>query len=597
MEDSKLASSPSAILDRHAWLCLLIVSAVLIPRSWLIMQAHNECIDTDYHLRHGLAELLGTREQFVMGANDPPLGQMILALPMAITGNIPSRPIDKAHWPAGAGVPGERPAGETQPTPQRAEYERTIRTGALYGNAWSPQSLLTLIAVWKAALFVPCMLVIFQWCRAVYGVWPAWLTQSLILFDPTFTAHIPIAALDTLAVEAIVIACFCIWRYFERPRLASLTAAAVTTAAAVLVKHTAVIAPVVFLLFAAHYWVWRPWREGITPSQWRTALRPRLNALAAAVFIGLLSIWALLLFDFSVPADQLRDTPLPRATSAVGEMLDAALHRRWPGGTYIGCFVSGFLTNRGGQPALLFGQISPDGFLAYFPALMTLKVPVGTWLALILAVASIFRRRLVRGEVSILIPLLGWLLMLLAARMNTGFRHFLPAYVFMLMWAGRCLVDAARPIALAAWAGALAAIGHAVSFHPNTLAYVNFPRQRVWMQITDSNLDWGQSIRQIGPWLDARPDEKRNVYVVPRGARAGHVGPYYLGGRERVKFLDRGKPLPAEGLLVISPVWVTGVYDEPGENPYAFLQSMTPVDTVGRSMLVYDLGAIRQAAP
>src|SRR5439155_23330502 len=89
-----------------------------------------------------------------------------------------------------------------------------------------------------------------------------WLAQALILFDPTFAAHLPIAALDTLAVEAIVIACFCIWRYFETESAAMLILAAVASGAAMLVKHTAVITPGVFALFAVYYWLWRPWGRG-----------------------------------------------------------------------------------------------------------------------------------------------------------------------------------------------------------------------------------------------------------------------------------------------------------------------------------------------
>jgi hypothetical protein len=587
MEGPRSALPPA---DRHFWWCLLVVTLVLVPRSWLIMRSHNECIDSDYHLRHGLAVLLGTRDQFIMGANDPPLGQMILALPMVITGNIPSRPINLAHWPAGATVPGQRPRGEPTVSPERARFERTIRTNVLYGNAWSPQALIQLIAIWKALLFVPCMLVIFQWCRAIYGLGAAWLAQALLLVDPTLAAHIPIAALDTLAVEALVIACFCIWRYFERESPLRLSMAAVATGAAMLVKHTAVITPAVFLLFALYYWVWRPWREGVDGRAWRGAARGRINAVAMALLIGLLAMWALLLFDVSVPADQLRDTPLPRTSSRVGETLDAILHTRVPLGTYVGCFASGFLTNTFGQRALLLGEISRTGFLHYFPTLMTFKVPLGLWLVLILAVVSLLRRPIRPGEASILVPLIVWLVMLLTARMNTGFRHFLPAYLFMLMWAGRCVVDASKPVALAAWMGVASAAVHAASFHPDYLAYINFPRERIWMQVTDSNLDWRQSIRQIGPWLDANPPGKRTVYVAPHGGRGGHVGMYYLG--DRVQFVERGKPPPTGGILIISPVWVCGVYDDPGGNPYEFLQSHRPIDMVGHAMLVYDLDAI-----
>src|SRR5207249_1343423 len=121
-----------------------------------------------------------------------PLGQMILALPMVVTGNVPSKPIELNHWPPGISAPGERTPGEPPPSPLRAKYERTIRKGVLYGNRWSPPALLTLIALWKSALFVPVIAVIFQWCRAIYGSAAAWLTTTMILVDPTFAAHIPI---------------------------------------------------------------------------------------------------------------------------------------------------------------------------------------------------------------------------------------------------------------------------------------------------------------------------------------------------------------------------------------------------------------------
>ena len=62
--------------DKHFWLVLLLASAVLLPRSALIMRQQNECMDADFHLRHGLAILLGTRDRIIMGSNDPPLGQV-----------------------------------------------------------------------------------------------------------------------------------------------------------------------------------------------------------------------------------------------------------------------------------------------------------------------------------------------------------------------------------------------------------------------------------------------------------------------------------------------------------------------------------------
>ena len=43
-------------------------------------------------------------------------------------------------------------------------------------------------------------------------------------------------------------------------------------------------------------------------------------------------------------------------------------------------------------------------------------------------------------------------------------------------------------------------------------------------------------------------------------------------------------------MLIISPIWVTGVYDD-WNNPYEFLHDMEPIDVIGHALLVYDLDA------
>ena len=77
---------------------------------------------------------------------------------------------------------------------------------------------------------------------------------------------------------------------------------------------------------------------------------------------------------------------------------------------------------------------------------------------------------------------------MMSSKINIGFRHFLPAYTFMLMLSSRVMLAriAWRSIA---WSGAAIGGLHAVMFHPDYLTYLNFPRHRAWMQITDSNID------------------------------------------------------------------------------------------------------------
>jgi len=229
--------------------------------------------------------------------------------------------------------------------------------------------------------------------------------------------------------------------------------------------------------------------------------------------------------------------------------------------------------------------------------LMTLKTPLGVWLVMLLAIATaLWRRRMYAGEISIVIPLLAFVAFFTLARMNYGFRHFLPAYMFMLMWAGRCLADAVAmasvharcAIVALAWTGVAVAAAHSLAFHPNYLSYVNFRREQVWMQMTDSNIDWGQSMKQVARWLDAHPPPPgRTVHVVTRTTWAGYDGHYYLD--DRVHFIERGKLPPTDGILIISPIWVCGVYDVADYRPFAFLRSRKPIDMIGECTLVYDL--------
>jgi hypothetical protein len=63
---------------------------------------------------------------------------------------------------------------------------------------------------------------------------------------------------------------------------------------------------------------------------------------------------------------------------------------------------------------------------------------------------------------------------------------------------------------------------------------------------------------------------------------------HYLPG---VRQLADEEPAPTKGLLIISPVWVAGVY---GQEQYAFLRSRTPDGVIGHCMLVYDLDRLAE---
>jgi hypothetical protein len=175
--------------------------------------------------------------------------------------------------------------------------------------------------------------------------------------------------------------------------------------------------------------------------------------------------------------------------------------------------------------------------------------------------------------------------------LNFAFRHFLPAYVFVLMWASRCVADGmGRGWVAGAVAGLVAAAAHVAAWHSDYMSYVNFPRRDLQYQITDSNLDWGQGLRQINAWLAAHPEYAgKPVRVLHRWDGAEVPVRYWVG--DRVERIERTKPPPTDGLLIISPVWVSGVYDQ-GLDRYGHLRGHDPVDWIGGSLCVYDMDRI-----
>jgi len=534
--------------DRALTVALLVAALVLLPRAWLVSRAHSECYDDEYHLVRGARFFLGTLRD--MAQSDPPLGEALTALPLVLTNGNPA-------W-----------------------------TGTLYDHSLPPEHTLLLVALWRSLLFLPIVGVAFAWCRSLYGTPAGWMALTLLLVEPTFTAHAPLASLDMLGAGGALVGSWLAWRAFEQPTWGRVLAAAFGVAAALLMKHTTVILPLVAAGYAALFWMVRPWMAGEPWPAWRSAISRRLLALGAAVLAGLLSLWALTLFDVGRP-------DLPPAWQQEPTTLNHVLDRPLPAGLYIGSLVRARWHADLGHAAYLFGEKSGVGWWYYFPAVLAYKMPIGIAVVLGLALLSLVRLRPRFEEWGLLLPMLLWTAMMLMTRINIGLRHFLPAYVFILLLGTRSIAAGTRPwMRRIAWPALGAAALHVASWHPDYLSYLNLPRERAWLDISDSNLDWGQGLKQARDWIDRHPQPPgRPIFLLYFGdANSPRRVAHYLGGR--VTLLGRHAPLPEHGLLIASPVWVAGPFDR--NDLYAALRTATPTDIIGHSMLVYDLDTLKK---
>ena len=418
----------------------------------------------------------------------------------------------------------------------------------------------------------------------LYGKRAAWLSALVLLTEPNFAAHIPLPTLDVLGVEAILIACFLCWRYFDNPNHWRLIAASFSIGVALLTKHTAILLPLVFVTYAILWWCRR--RKGgelESAAEEKRGLPMQWFSNAAAIFAVTLfvTIWTFCGFDFQRPA-------LPEHLAEHRPYLVPLTDIRLPASLYLSSFLEGMTHADSGQRGFLFGEKRKSGWWYYFPVLATFKVPIPLLGLLALAAVSYIWKPFAWEEWGLLIPLMGWTGLMMSTKVDIGFRHFLPAYLFMILVASRTAVVGPK-WAVAGFALAIAAAIHAWTFYPDYLAYLNAPRHQAYMDINDSNIDWGQGLKAARQWIEAHP--KRTVFVRDFGwgpARLFNVRKC-IGPAGHV--IDKGAPLPREGVLIISAGPLAGVYER--SDPFRVLRAYEPDAVLAHCMMVYDLDRLR----
>jgi hypothetical protein len=568
-DPERQAATPPAGGWRQVALAVVVAATVFVPRSIAMTNAHSDSYDDDYHLTRGLTFLTRSFGSADLRMNDPPLGEGLVALPMLVTNVVEGRKL----------------------TDDRL-YDRPGRAETLAFRA----------GVWNSLMALPLVGVVFAWCQSVYGARSAWLVTGLLLVEPTFAALIPVPTPDIAGVSGIVVGCYLAWRYFERPSSGRLIAAGVAGAAALMLKHTAAILPFVILAMAGLEWVVRPWLERSEFSAWLGTVPGRVRRLATMALVGAISLWALTLFDVSPPISSTTSEhavgPTDRSTASQGHSLRIRLENAlrltdpWPAGVYLRAFRTGLGHGIGGHEAYLLGEKRITGWWYYYPVVASYKVPIGIAIVILLAVGSLLVTPPRWAEWGLAIPLLAWTAFLMKSSVNIGFRHFLPAYVFFLAMAGRCVAQRGRVWTVAAWSAVVAAALHVASFHPDYLCYINAPRHKPHLAISDSNVDWGQSLKQVRDWLDAHPQRDRAVSLHYFGKDDDRVR-YYLG--DRVVVLANDDPPPTRGLLIISGVQEASPYDP--RDVYTTLWPHEPEAVIGHCMLVYDLDKLGGGSP
>lgn len=489
------------------------------------------------------------------------------------------------------------------------------------------------------------------WSWKLAGAWAAVLATAFFAFDPNFLGHSALVKNDVMVSVLFVAVATGLWRFGQKGSLLSLAVVAICTALAVNVKFSAILlGPIIFTVLLI---------RALLPQDWTIvgkALNLRWQRLLvvpiACAIVGLvcfITIWASYGFRFAPAADgksllkmdvvaQMVQVSRVRERLGPGGVFTSEVSDKEPLGATVNlmlwcesikilpqAWIYGFTYTYAttiARTSFLMGKDSNTGFLLYFPATMLFKTPTATLLAIPGALftmgilAALRRRELIdAGRESEVKSMIDWwtlvcltvppgiyMLSALTSNMNIGLRHVLPVYpfIFIAMGIGMAMLIARWRIVggIASGTFLFFLMIETLVAYPDYIPFFNAPSGGSTNGInllSDSNLDWGQDLKQLGEWQKSR--QSKPLYLcyfgVPDpsyyGVRAIHTpGGWPFEAEENKRF-----PQPNEDCyFAVSATSLQGVYFMPElKQIYRQLNEIHPVKILGGSIYIFELPA------
>ncbi|HEX3559512.1 MAG TPA: glycosyltransferase family 39 protein [Pyrinomonadaceae bacterium] len=365
---------------------------------------------------------------------------------------------------------------------------------------------------------------VFVFARRHWGARAALFAVALFAFEPTVLAHGRVVQTDIPSALGFLLFSFTLYEYLKSPDARRAVFVGLTLGLAAVTKFSMIaLAPVLCLALAALF-----------------ILAPRLNLrraplaghACALALAAVLAVNAAYFFQHRQPEpldDALARTVAP---ARVGDMLHAPLEAGYYALQVVfpADFVSGIGWQLGhahnGHQAGLLGMYSTHGWWYYFPVAFALKTPLPIVLLALAAVAwALLRlRRGAEGRVLVLLlPLAFFTGLLMLSTINIGVRYYLPAYPFFFILSGAMIDDLLRrhtrrlalasalAVAVFCWVAV-----EAVRAYPDHMTYMNQLAARAphWWYLSDSNVEWGDDVRDLALYLRARGERRVGAAIM-----------------------------------------------------------------------------------
>ncbi|HTM08598.1 MAG TPA: glycosyltransferase family 39 protein [Verrucomicrobiae bacterium] len=494
----------------------LLVVFILISVSSSLEQSPT--FDEPLHLFAGYSYLKW--HDFRANPEHPPFAKMWAALPLLAMNIKDPRP-GRAHW-------------DWMVADQRIALAERIDRDMFADN--DSKKLFLCAKLQMIVLATVLGVFIYLWGKELFGVEAGLAALFLFVLDPNFLAHGQIVHTDVPFAVFGFIATFFFWRYLQRANWTNLLFFSLFMALAAVTKYSyTVLFVILIVLGALKIFSATPQVDSFAASRLVTSRRGKAlligSVFLAAGAVSYLMVWAAYGFRFNAIPDgsahfYLDPVMLPSLVRPL--VLFVHDHHLFPEAWIYGQLYVSYNLQR---LAYLWGEVSKNGFLSYFPIAFAMKTPLPTLILLAIGCWMIIRRLIDGSHVGfLLIPAVLYFAFAVVARINIGLRHILFVYPFLFafagavvakIWRSKAAYKRASLIFLAVWY-----VGACAWIYPHYLAYFNEviggPKNG-YKVLIDSNLDWGQDLPGLKRWMDA------NGVKGIRFSYFGSVDPAYYG--------------------------------------------------------------------
>lgn len=418
---------------------------------------------------------------------------------------------------------------------------------------------------------------LYRWAGERHGAGGGLLALFVYTFSPNLMAHGRLVTTDLVLACFFFLAVYTFQRLLARPTAGRCTSAGLCLGLALGSKASALLLLPTFVLLLLGKDVTRnrsrPRDSGSVITRIRRLASDGLW-LALTGLIASIIVWLLYGLEIGPWAEGWPALPFPSYVKTLRQVGEHGARR--------------------GHPAFLMGKRSGGGWLAYFPVALTIKTPLPTLIGTVAGATWLMWKRRWWNWLTGALP--GALLFggATLSSLNIGYRHILPMVPFMILLLSALADIPWHRLSILLGGGGLALwlmIG-TLGIYPDYLAYFNALAggpNGGRRYLTDSNLDWGQDLKQLRDYLEEQDIEQVHLSYF------GNVDPAAYGidydplpSHFPIGEVEGFTPFaPEPGIYAISVTNLSGQFLIENPTVLDWFNHQEPIASIGHSIDIY----------